>query len=265
MARRRRARAVFTLIELLVVIAIIAVLAAMLLPALKTARDVAKSALCKSNLRQLGLATAVYAVDYGDQLWFNSTTDGINYLLAQNDDYLKQDGDDTRCPATASSIPRRRDKGLGWHYNTAFDSALYFRYTTHPSFGGAGTARCIRISAFQKATKNALGNDLRPRVETPSELVIQGDSVMVQDPNSAIPRLMTAVCLDQATAGNPPPDIDGNIQYRALAYRHQRRPNVLFFDFHVDSPYTGYLTAPRQRGFTQYDSNNIEPTNWRPL
>jgi len=69
-------RRAFSLIELLVAISIIGLLAAMLLPALKQAREAARAASCASNLRQMGLATQMYLDDYGRYFNYYTTQGG---------------------------------------------------------------------------------------------------------------------------------------------------------------------------------------------
>ncbi len=69
-------RAAFTLIELLVVIAIIAILAGMLLPALGRAKESGRGAVCKNNMRQLGLGMIMYAEDNREYYAWAGETDG---------------------------------------------------------------------------------------------------------------------------------------------------------------------------------------------
>ena len=58
----------FTLIELLVVVTIIALLVSILLPSLSEAKDLAKGAVCLSNVKQIGLSIFIYANNYNGEI-----------------------------------------------------------------------------------------------------------------------------------------------------------------------------------------------------
>lgn len=97
----------FTLIELLIVIAIIAILAALLLPALNSAKEKARNINCVSNLRQQGAALISYTGDSDG--WFPSAPDREGKVNAERvmleSDFFKQDNNNWYSMALALYRP----------------------------------------------------------------------------------------------------------------------------------------------------------------
>ena len=206
----------FTLIELLVVIAIIAILAAMLLPALSSARERARQANCTGALKNWGLYYQLYLQDYKE---YGPVADGAYKFKDLNDVWsvcltkLYRDGakvDDKQgrivCPNFQNEAPLH---------------GVYVGYAMLEKLGsGIENGKVFGLSQAQIAlpadtpflveytlTRSSFNQKACPTFDTPNP-------GMVKSPNEATSFLL-------------------NVQ--TIVYAHSKRANTVFVDGHVES------------------------------
>ncbi len=218
----------FTLVELLIVITIIGTLAALLLPAIGAALDLADQTACAANLKQLGAATSLYLADH-DGYFFP-----IRFAGAPHQWYFGYEEDPYGSKPEGERI-LDKTKAFLYPYTESYDSielcpsfAKYGRYKAKYK-GTWWTYGINKVLSPDNARPQDLRNISEIRPSDAQRTVIFADAAYVnwwQPPASAQNPLLEEwhYVLPQDCSAFDSPHVH---------FRHGGRANVLFADWHV--------------------------------
>jgi prepilin-type processing-associated H-X9-DG protein/prepilin-type N-terminal cleavage/methylation domain-containing protein len=244
MKRISKPKDAFTLIELLIVIGIMVLLAAMLLPGLAQGQASAKSAACRSNLRQIGIALISY-VDCEDYFPpVNQDDPGLLEIYAWPAHLLPHLGSNTvvfRCPAARPETEWSRAPNGPQPF--PFNLTAYSRFAYGYNAFGAGAGGWLGLGNAGEFRLPA------SRVLVPSEMIAIGDSNGDNVADAEIEfRKPPGLALPLAPPGK----------------RHRSGANIVFCDGHVEwAGQRKWLDRTDEAARRWNNDNQSHPEVWR--